>query len=967
MIYAFGDFELDTSAIELRENDNYVHLEPQVFGVLTHLIENRDRVVSKIELIDEVWPDRFVTESALTSRIRAARRACGDTGRDQNVIRTSHGRGYRFVAPLIGGERRMADKPALFTELIEPSVESASTVVRAAELAEIEDGIDDALAGRRRTMFITGDAGMGKSALVDMALERIDHSTGVRVLYCQCRAHRGTPEPYVSLLDGFTKFARQYGADALDTFEQVAPMWALQLPSLFDADRVEALRSRVIGGTGERMLREGVDLLESLARTAPLVFVLEDLHWADPHTLDVIEWTSRSRDELGLLVIATFRRSESDSNDVSRMVSEITTGHAAQLLVLEPLDATAVRAVIAERTNADHVADQLVARTLETSAGNPLFVNAAIDAWTDEQAVVVIDGTAGLSSTDRTKPLTLPDNLRQIIDQSFDLLDEEELRLLEVAAVVGREFPSFLVAAGTESANDPTERSLGAMARRGRFVSAIGADSWPDGTISTVFEITHDLHRQILYERLPAGRRAAVHAAVGERLEAGAAHSTDEHVTALAHHFESAGDTDRSIRYLRQAGEVALSRSAHVEAVDLFERSLSLLATLPVDDDRLRSELAVRASLGPALIATQGWIAEGVESNYERAIELCAMLSPASERFLIRYGLATVHELRGEYNLSEDLLVEQIADGSEFTVETQELLACSSFHQGAFEKSMTHAAEGLSAWNQEEHSLLMARYGEHPGVSCNTWAALSAWFLGQIDASMEMAERAVDWGATNTYSLATARVQFAFLHHFRREIEPCRSWAERTIELADEQGFPFRTAQATVLRGWCDAVAGDPARGMKDIDAGLKAYRALGARMDCAHFLGLWAEAELLAGDFESALTHLAEARAILSKTTRTYFFEPELRRLAATALVAQQPEEGREQANAELNAARTLAERANSVVDLLRLDITRHRLGLTDDPEGLIRIIGEHVEAIGPSCVLPDIKDGLEILDATR
>ena len=412
---------------------------------------------------------------------------------------------------------------------------------------------------------------------------------------------------------------------------------------------------------------------------------------------------------------------------------------------------------------------------------------------------------------------------------------------------------------------------------------------------------------------------------------------------------------------------MALSRSAHVEAVDLFERSLSLLATLPVDDDRLRSELAVRAGLGPALIATQGWIAEDVESNYERAIELCAMLSPASERFLIRYGLATVHELRGEYNLSEDLLVEQIADGSELTVETQELLACSSFHQGAFEKSMTHAAEGLSAWNQEEHSLLMARYGEHPGVSCNTWAALSAWFLGQIDASMEMAERAVDWGSTNTYSLATARVQFAFLHHFRRETAPCRSWAEQTIELANEQGFPFRTAQATVLRGWCDALTGDPARGMKDIEAGLNAYRALGARMDCPHFLGMWAEAELLTGDFESALTHLAEARAILSETTRTYFFEPELRRLAATALVAQQPEEGREQANAELDAARTLAERANSVVDLLRLDITRYRLGLTHDSEGLIRIIGEHVEAIGPGCVLPDIKDGLEILGATR
>jgi len=152
MIYTFGDFELDTSTIELRENGNYVHLEPQVFGVLTHLIENRDRVVSKIELIDEVWQDRFVSESALTSRIRAARSACGDTGRDQNVIRTSHGRGYRFVAPLVGEEPSIAEKPVPPAEPIESSVESASTVARAAELVEIEGYINDALAGGRRTM-----------------------------------------------------------------------------------------------------------------------------------------------------------------------------------------------------------------------------------------------------------------------------------------------------------------------------------------------------------------------------------------------------------------------------------------------------------------------------------------------------------------------------------------------------------------------------------------------------------------------------------------------------------------------------------------------------------------------------------------------------------------------------------------------------------------------------------------------
>ncbi|HJU01394.1 MAG TPA: winged helix-turn-helix domain-containing protein, partial [Actinomycetes bacterium] len=223
VIYRFGDCELDEGRQELRRDGLPCHLEPQVFAVLAYLVRHRDRMVTRTELLDEIWGSRFVTDSALASRIKAARRAVGDSGRDQRVIRTLHGRGYRFLVPV--------------TEIGDGPFEAVPAPIgRDAELAWLVEWYRLAARGRRQLVFVTGEAGIGKTTLVEAFAAVADGRAG-RVARGQCLEQRGTPEPYLPVFDALQRLGRD-DPEALGLLAAHAPTWLVQLPSLVaEADR----------------------------------------------------------------------------------------------------------------------------------------------------------------------------------------------------------------------------------------------------------------------------------------------------------------------------------------------------------------------------------------------------------------------------------------------------------------------------------------------------------------------------------------------------------------------------------------------------------------------------------------------------------------------------------------------------------------------------------------------------------
>ncbi len=899
MILDFDTCALDTSKQELWRDGELVAVEPQVLKVIEYLLRNAERVVTKIELLDEVWGDRFVSESALTSRIKLARRACGDNGRDQRILKTVHSRGYRLVTPVTSRGPEPTTTPSISASTTPsgstPPAVSARQVRRQSttlfgrqdELEALDDLLDQAASGRRQHVFVCGVLGSGKSTMVAEFLERQDDLEQFAVARGQCIRARGGVEPYFGLLGALGNLAGVDPDLVSSTLERVAPIWLAQMPSLVDAETMERLERRLIGSQPSQMLRAGVEAFSALAHVRPLILVLEDLHLADDCTLDVIEVLLQRGDQCPFLLVATCRP---DVPSLRSVIEPPVAMGQATMIELDPLDRASIAELVADRAGIDRtdgIPDDLIAVIERLSGGVPLFAGEIVGSWLCNELIrvndQVIEATEDLAVLESTIPIVLP----PLVERDLLVLDENDMTLLEACAVAGESFDAASVAAGLGRPLAETERSLALLSGNLGLTGATGAASWPDGTISASYQFTQGLFRQVIYDRTSASVRATIHGRVGAALEAGHGDQAVRIAPVLADHFTQAGDQIRSVLHLAAAGETAHARGATVAAESVLSGALDTLAGLAESPERDAAELRVRMAYGSVLIATRGWFDSSVSDNYERALKLSDDRPPGVDASASRYSLATVSELQGKFERTEALLTPLLAAENEghLAIEAHELVACSMFHQGAFEPSLHNSTMVLEGWDEDAYSVLMARIAEHPASSCNAWSSLALWALGRTDESLAHAERAVELGEQNPYALSTAVQQRAMLHQLRHDIDESIEWAERCHAIGAEQSNPMRLIQADIYKGWAYGASDRADEGAELIADGLARFRHEGATLNEAYYLGMYADA-LLHRD-EPAAARAALSEAVASTTSRNYFYEVELARLTALAHAA--------------------------------------------------------------------------------
>ena len=407
MIYVFAGCDLDTDTYELRRNGNVVSIEPQVYDVLVYLVENRDRVVAKEELLDEVWKTRFVTESTLTTRIKNIRRAVGDDGRLQ-VIRTVHGRGYRFVADVDWRGDQVGDDAA----------HRVTALGREAEQKVLGGCMTDVIGGGRRVVVVSGEPGAGKTVLVD-AMAAQWRSAGLRPLAGQCVEYRGLGEPYLPLLEALGEAAtRSYGRGLVELLSDRAPTWLVQMPWLVADDEFEGLRRRVLGSTRDRMLREIVEALEALAAEDPVVLILEDMQWSDPSTIDVLAALGRRRTPTHLLLLITARTEELAGSTAGLLdvLHDLRLHGALTEIELPPIGQTAAAQLVAERCGGEP-STELMAVASRRAAGNPLHLQRLVDEWLDQGLIAVADGACSPTVSTSELAAVVPGSLGQLIEQ----------------------------------------------------------------------------------------------------------------------------------------------------------------------------------------------------------------------------------------------------------------------------------------------------------------------------------------------------------------------------------------------------------------------------------------------------------------------------------------------------------------------------------------------------------------------
>jgi DNA-binding winged helix-turn-helix (wHTH) protein/tetratricopeptide (TPR) repeat protein len=868
----FGALSLDRVNECAYQGERPLRLTPKAFAVLCELVERAGRLVTKDELLSAVWADTIVTEASLSTCVREIRRALGDRPTKPRYIETVHRRGYRCIRAAVATTRAVGGSG--------PKLSSDTLVGRDSDLASLARSLWNVRRGERHLVLLAGEAGIGKTTLLEHFLADTKVSAHARISRGQCIEQYGASEPYLPWIEVLNHFAADYGKERLvDLLRRCAPMWLVQLPWLIEAAERKDLQREIAGFTRERMVRELAETLEALAAENPVIVVLEDLHWSDPSSIGLLAYLAQRRQRSRLLLIGTYRPMELqvNSHPLMTLKQDLLAHGLCEERQLEFLTREAVAEYL-EATFPDAPAD-LAVQVHRRTDGNPLFMVNVIDDLLARGTLVHKDGQWQMKGDAQGPDLGVPDSLKKMVERQLDRLLQEDRRILEAASVAGIAFSGASVAAILEETVESTEERLRVLARRGSFVKPADRQVWPDGTQSDGYSFIHVLYQNVLYERIGAARRIRTHRLAGGRLEAAYGLRAGEVAAELALHFQRGHDSKRAVSYLAQAGENAVRRSAYVEAITLLNAGNELLATLSQGPDRDQFELQLLVPLGMSYINSRGYAAPEVGNTFQRAHKLARNTANAGQHYRALRGLWFFFQqraqLRKAQSVAEDLLrFAQCQSDQAGLVEGYRILATTSFHVGKFPRSLQYVQQGLALYDAKCHSSHVFLDGQDPGVCSLVWQGWLEWYLGRPDQALVSTMQGVELARRieHPFSLSYALNFAARLHICRREPEESERYASESLRCAEEYGLTPMLAIGQILHGWSAAFLGDSEAAIPELEEGVARWRSTGARLITPYWMYLLASALDKVGRTEAALSVLDDALTEAQGTEERWF-----------------------------------------------------------------------------------------------
>jgi predicted ATPase len=876
---AFGPFHLDGTQGRLWQGEQAIALRPHSLALLRYLVEHPGRLVTKAELRQHVWAGTHVTDTVLRVSVHEIRQALGDAAAAPRYLETVGRQGYRFL---------LGEAPEF-----PPPLTPGPLVGRRGEVEAIEQWHQRAAQGTRQLVFLSGEAGIGKTTVVEMVLARLGTESGVRIARSQCVEHYGEGEPYLPLLEALGQLSRgPQHPTVLAVLRRYAPLWLGQLLGVLSEAELAHLQRQVQGATAARMLRELAEVLEVLTAEVPLVLVLEDLQWSDHATVEALAYVAQRRGPARLLVLGTYRPVEVAlrAHLLRGLVQELCGRGYAVERRLELLTSEEVTAYMSGRLGGP-VAAPLAAFILERTEGHALFLVNIVEHLVGQGVVVRREGQWTLQDGAEAQVASLPEGLRQLLVRRLEALPPEERRLLEAASVVGERFTVAAVAAGSQAPVEDVEAVCEGLAAQRHFLDDIGLGEWPDGTSSGRYQFTHALYRQVLYEGLGTVRRMQLHRRIGVRLEAGYGAQAGEIAARLAVHFERGGDVQRAVQYWQQAGENAAQRNAYPAAIAALRTGLALLALLPESAERTQRELALQLILGELLMVARGMASHEAGEAYGRAHALCQQAGEPRHLFRALWGLIGFHNGHGRLRTGEELgrQLFDLAQRQHDPVLVQAshvIVGGNALYLGNLVAARAHLEQGLDLAAGPPSSPLFAG-GLHPRLTSYAWILRPLWQLGYADQAQKRCQEALALSQHlgHTPSLALVAFFATALAQLRRDAAATYARADALMTLADTQGLALRLEQGRMLRGWARAMQGEAAAGVADIRQGLVASQGVGPETLRPHWLALLAEAYSAAGQPEAGLTVLDEAFTLVA-TTEARWWEAELSRLKGVLLL---------------------------------------------------------------------------------
>ena len=586
----FAPFSLDAASHTLYRDDVRIPITNKAFEILRVLVERAGHVVTKDALLGAVWPDTYVHPDNVKVLVGEIRRALGDDPARPRFIRSIVKRGYIFIAPV-----------AESADLAAPHL--PNFVGREAELELLMEALEEASHSRRQLVFVTGDAGIGKTSLCEAFLRLASTRHPLRAASAQCNRTIGPSEPYHPLVDVLTRLVRSSddGSIAM-TLARHAPGWLPHVPGhAGDAWKLAATGGQM--ASASRMLREIVSAIEALAEKSLLVIWIEDVHWADPATIDVLTALGQRTDPAKLLMLVSARPPDvvPSAGALRRAYADLLEHERARAIRLQPFVPEEVERYVEARFG-EGFDDRISSILYRATGGYPLFLASSADHLVRKGYITNDHNVWRRDVSDAALEATIPSSFAAAVAREFDELAADERLAVASASVLGLEFALWLVAQASSVDELAIEPVLETLARRQRFIVREGVVELANGMFSPMYRFRHSLYQEIVYDRADPRARSQAHERAGlatERLFVG----RESDVAAdLAWHFHRAGDRSRAARYFRLAAANALKRYAPREAAALLHGALTHAAHLAFDERR-RIELPLMLELGQAQIA----------------------------------------------------------------------------------------------------------------------------------------------------------------------------------------------------------------------------------------------------------------------------------------------------------------------------------------------------------------------------